>query len=1482
MLLDNLEDHANAALGSQKNMSRKLRALLQANMAMMIMTTMVTATATRDTGTPNETLPTIATQTLNRKRKALQPVVMKKMVMTGLLNILAVPVTILSVFYSVFQKTMPAAMPTYTEAVSVTPCESQGLHNKNHVFLKIKVPVPPAGLRSIQPVLYTGDPDNCVKILPKAIINKLCRETGFERSNLEAHWERWTYMANTEWREDPDDLCLAMDRKTFDRCIAHNGTSRHLPPNLVHDRMFAFFDQNGDGLISFREYLHGLAYRSKKERLRKVFDGYDIDGDGYVDRKDFLRMFRAYFTIFKQIHKDILDGLDTQVMSLLDTQQLITARTPLSSFFGRDESVPHADLDDSRIAGKALQPDGSVSLPSPLSSVVQPKSNQDQDISQPPHGHDLTDGERKLQRRVRRRMFDRWKRRQFYLDVEEGGQAPSGWDSDEDIVEAISVMANPDPDPVPFNTRRDSTRSRSSSKVRFADQDDEFETRSNASTSSRSIPERWGGFDIPEAERDLGKEILYLTAQEAYNEILDVFFKEKEDLAVKAAETREFRHQHRDLMDTLQHHGSFKSSSRDHARDPRNSAASHGQKPETISNENDPAMGSAQHESDEYGAASASDGIDQSSQPTSPTSDSAPRSRTRSSGNSHQNNDNGNGSASDSDDAITEILKEMVEIYRDPTMPQFRPNNTDIAHETPAINTTALSLIDQDAPKPLSLERKTRPSLNKDSMLRKLHKYNDAEIEAVKRRGFGKLSFAEFEKIYREQAAKSQDRMEYLETWIDIYMPHNDGFGPDGDICLAEHLIAQQSMKVQHLYWVPVILVYSFAAKSSQVDMLTNLRNQLEQLDIKFLADYHAQATHIVTRKRNTPKGLQALINGKYMVTNSYVDTIVAAAGSTSDTQGISLLEQDYSKHWPKPEDFVPPKGNEAIDRPPESFLPDAERQDVFKGYTFVFYDEAQHRNLMAPISSGKGKALLYNVDPQTTRADDLVQYVKTTAGETGIGEFDDGSVGPGVVVVRYVPTSGEDVEWYTRFITDVSLCLNHRAIEQSEFIEAILTRDATFLRRPLPADSSATTNISTDPAALSTTMLPPQHSTTLVSRPASAEPSSQGTSGLGARGSTARGRKPATRRFKGFDSDNDDVPVSFASQWQSGLQSGASTVPPEPDIHIPKDENQDSDDGLFVPEGPAAGITQTMPEALMDDSLMDEIAPTAALAKRQRLENGEDPAIVENDARPEPEPDQQSPKPMPKQRKIKKELDVLEAARKVREQEEARLQRERDDMAQLPDDIDLLAIRQLHVVEEIPLRQRLPVPPVGSDADSLVASGRWDPRWNGRRNFKRFRVRGDPVGRVPMRTIVSLTQVKTKDFGIGDDYWLEEHGSHRAEGHGNEEDEAQLDRDVERPGLTAAALQRATHYAIASESESDDGFLSVEDVQPGPDNDAAPWTWYLGFGFVVLHTITAARTATGTNSAKKNTGPVVRGGSGGRTDSQEDKGNKADDYDSR
>jgi hypothetical protein len=52
------------------------------------------------------------------------------------------------------------------------------------------------------------------------------------------------------------------------------------------------------------------------------------------------------------------------------------------------------------------------------------------------------------------------------------------------------------------------------------------------------VGERWGGFEVPEIERDAGKEILYQVTQQGLNELLDLIFKPKEDLLMQAYRTR--------------------------------------------------------------------------------------------------------------------------------------------------------------------------------------------------------------------------------------------------------------------------------------------------------------------------------------------------------------------------------------------------------------------------------------------------------------------------------------------------------------------------------------------------------------------------------------------------------------------------------------------------------------------------------------------------------------------------------------------------------------------------------------------------------------------------------------------------------------------------------------------------------------------------------------------------------------------------------
>jgi hypothetical protein len=147
--------------------------------------------------------------------------------------------------------------------------------------------------------------------------------------------------------------------------------------------------------------------------------------------------------------------------------------------------------------------------------------------------------------RAQRDINERWKRRQFYTDEEEGATAPAHWNENDDILAQVSMNGESSK-----TQHRPSIHSRSSSKVRFAEEIDDFDTRSNPSTSSRSVPERWGGMEIPDAEKDAGKEILYQTTQQAFNELLDQLFEAKENLAFEAAETKVDREKYRYIFAT--------------------------------------------------------------------------------------------------------------------------------------------------------------------------------------------------------------------------------------------------------------------------------------------------------------------------------------------------------------------------------------------------------------------------------------------------------------------------------------------------------------------------------------------------------------------------------------------------------------------------------------------------------------------------------------------------------------------------------------------------------------------------------------------------------------------------------------------------------------------------------------------------------------------------------------------------------------------
>ena len=575
-------------------------------------------------------------------------------------------------------------------------CEALQVHQKTHVFYKIRIPAPFPFLgnpRQPQPVWYPGKPSGLQQRIPRELTIRLCKESSFEDAEINALWDQFKCLAATEWPEDPNHLYTAIDRRTFDRCFLPSTSLRPPPPNLIYDLMFAFYDIDGDGLIGFEEFVLGLASlrtKNQDDKLRRVFRGYDLDRNGYVNRKDFLRMFRAYYALVKELARDYVAGMEEDILES-GARDVVASSQPLSSAFSgtintgepsrtghgksedvngdlvivdeqgitressREEGDYHEVVGDTREAAvfsnisptqqdyfaSMLVPDGQfmdsdvdvLNNHRDLNEVFLDDSfarirreareeaderlglgnsngegggNSDQGFNSGERandsGEELPNGDilrwppalievqdveaalgnyiaiadiknqedrmkvmRAAQDRMRsenmkdrqsvrqKAIRERWLRRQFYLDEENGALPPPGFED----VPGDSICAEPPAAQTALNSvskrQESSRRSRSSSKVRFEDDlnEDEHETRSNTSMSSRSIPlgERWGGYEMPEAEKDVGREVLYQVTQEGLNEMLDPIFKQREDLAVEASRTLSERQKTKEQSD---------------------------------------------------------------------------------------------------------------------------------------------------------------------------------------------------------------------------------------------------------------------------------------------------------------------------------------------------------------------------------------------------------------------------------------------------------------------------------------------------------------------------------------------------------------------------------------------------------------------------------------------------------------------------------------------------------------------------------------------------------------------------------------------------------------------------------------------------------------------------------------------------------------------------------------------------------------------
>ncbi|KAI0876956.1 hypothetical protein GGS24DRAFT_449628 [Hypoxylon argillaceum] len=612
--------------------------------------------------------------------------------------------------------------------------------------------------------------------------------------------------------------------------------------------------------------------------------------------------------------------------------------------------------------------------------------------------------------------------------------------------------------------------------------------------------------------------------------------------------------------------------------------------------------------------------------------------------------------------------------------------------------------------------------------------------------------------------------------------------------------------------WFPVVLSFSFTSNQLRANPFTRLRQSLEQLDIKLLSDYDVKlTTHVVSKKRNTPKGLQALINGKYIVNDGFVDAIVNATSPETPNDGAatSLLEQDFDVNWPDPTHFLPPPGEEPVPRQPEAFAPNPARAELFDGYTFVFYEKKQYDSLLAPITNGKGKALLNVVVAGETQIDDFIRYVKGVAGEKGLGEFEDGSEGKGVVVVKWMPSVEENVEWFANFFRSISLRLDHRLIDQKDFLDAILSNDASGLRRPLEFES---------PPASSQVEQPPPST---EQQSMDVDPVEESAPQPRAPVTRRRGRGPVKSRFRGFaiSLDDADGPDEAPATVMDNTEATPDTVESSGGLFVSQDVSIPESEHIVHVDQPSQRPQRKRPASPLPEreDTMDNLAPTAAKIKRRRIAAGEEPVPRREASAPPVD----TPIVIEKSPQVKKEVDILDMARQHREEAEKRAKMEREELEAEPGDLDLAEIRRLHIEEPMPLREA----PQVRTREQDIADGRWDPAWNGRKNFKKFRQRGAVQGRTVEKIIVALEEVKSKGFGIGDDYWLEDSVSQQRPRKPDDRSQSrsQSHRPVTSNSTTRAeprGRQKQTENLPAVDSSEDEGNMQDANEEREEEDD--------------------------------------------------------------
>jgi len=241
---------------------------------------------------------------------------------------------------------------------------------------------------------------------------------------------------------------------------------------------------------------------------------------------------------------------------------------------------------------------------------------------------------------------------------------------------------------------------------------------------------------------------------------------------------------------------------------------------------------------------------------------------------------------------------------------------------------------------------------------------------------------------------------------------------------------------------------------------------------------------------------------------------------------------------------------------------------------------------------------------------------------------------------------------------------------------------------------------------------------------------------------------------------------------------------------------------------------TQSQGAPIADASeQMDQMFPAAAAIRRQRAATRPPTETTVAEAqvtseKPKTRAFERIEQIQKEKKKAEKEVNVKEEVRKrvIEEDEKRRL--EEENLREALAGIDISTIRAKIQIADMQLRRRHGL----QDAQPQTESDRWNPEWDGRKNFKKFKRRGAERGVQSQKVLVALEEAPPRK-GFGDAFYLEDTEPVRTK-----EDEQRLKRRIGR--------------AAASDSEPETGFTGRKRTKPkeiinvedsGPDMEVIP-----------------------------------------------------------